>query len=174
MQQISNVLYVPEINQNLLSVAQLLEKNYKVIFEHKSCVIKDQNNKEVITSQIKGKRFVLVLMKNDHIFEEKKELKFKEDREDSGALKKFQVKEENEYACEKPPKSHNKCNVSTIKSTRHKDTKACDKKKKKNKKKKNKFSRSSDWIRTKDIQSRRSVENNMSKYLLKILDLNIV
>jgi hypothetical protein len=113
-------------------------------------------------------------MKNDHIIEEKKELKFKEDRENSGALKKFQVKEENEYACEKPPKSHNKCNVSTIKSTRHKDTKACDKKKKKNKKKKNKFSRSSDWIRTKDIQSRRSVENNMPKYLLKILDLNIV
>jgi hypothetical protein len=170
MQQISNVLYVPEINQNLLSVAQLLEKNYKVIFEHKSCVIKDQNNKEVIAFQIKGKRFVLDLMKNDHIIEEKKELKFKEDRENSGALKKFQVKEENEYACEKPPKSHNKCNVSTIKSTRHKDTKACDKKKKK----KNKFSRSSDWIRTKDIQSRRSVENNMPKYLLKILDLNIV
>ncbi|CAJ2637463.1 unnamed protein product [Trifolium pratense] len=77
MKQISNVLYVPEINQNLLSVAQLLEKNYKVIFEHKSCVIKDQNNKEVITSQIKGKRFVLDLMKNDHIIEEKKELKFK-------------------------------------------------------------------------------------------------
>ncbi|CAJ2639257.1 unnamed protein product [Trifolium pratense] len=172
MKQISNVLYVPKINQNLLSVAQLLEKNYKVIFEHKSCVIKDQNNKEVITSQIKGKRFVLDLMKNDHIIEEKKELKFKEDREDSGILKKFQVKEENKYACEKSPKSHNKCNVSTMKSTRHKDAKACDKKKNQNKK--NNFSRSSDWIRTKDIQSRRSVENNMPKYLLKILDLNII
>ncbi|CAJ2644827.1 unnamed protein product [Trifolium pratense] len=153
MKQISNVLYVPEINQNLLSVAQLLEKNYKVIFEHKSCVIKDQNNKEVITSQIKGKRFVLDLMKNDHIIEEKKELKFKEDREDSDILKKFQVKEENKYACEKSPKSHNKCNVSTMKSTMHKDAKACDKKKNQNKK--NNFSRSSDWIRTKEIQSRR-------------------
>ncbi|CAJ2645171.1 unnamed protein product [Trifolium pratense] len=172
MKQIFNVLYVPEINQNLLSVAQLLEKNYKVIFEHKSCVIKDQNNKEVITSQIKDKRFVLDLMKNDHIIEEKKELKFKEDREDSGILKKFQVKEKNKYACEKSPKSHNKCNVSTMKSTRHKDAKACDKKKNQNKK--NNFSRSSDWIRTKDIQSRRSVENNMPKYLLKILDLNII
>ncbi|KAK2390546.1 Plant stearoyl-acyl-carrier-protein desaturase family protein [Trifolium repens] len=86
MKQISNVLYVPEINQNLLSVAQLLEKNYKVIFEYKSCVIKDQNNKEVITSQIKGKRFVLDLMKNDHIIEEKKEFKFKEDREDLGEI----------------------------------------------------------------------------------------
>ncbi|CAJ2670055.1 unnamed protein product [Trifolium pratense] len=103
---------------------------------------------------------------------EKKELKFKEDRKDSGILKKFQVKEENKYACEKSPKSHNKCNVSTIKSTRHKDAKACDKKKNQNKK--NNFSRSSDWIRTKDIQSRRSVENNMPKYLLKILDLNII
>ncbi|KAK2423561.1 hypothetical protein QL285_034009 [Trifolium repens] len=77
MKQISNVLYVPEINQNLLSVAQLLEKNYKVIFEHKSCVIKDQNNKEVITSHIKGKRFVLDVVKNNHIIEEKKELKSK-------------------------------------------------------------------------------------------------
>jgi len=34
---ISYVLYVPEINQNLLSVAQLLEKGYKVTFENKFC-----------------------------------------------------------------------------------------------------------------------------------------
>jgi hypothetical protein len=32
---ISDVLYVPDIDQNLLSVGQLLEKGFKVIFEDK-------------------------------------------------------------------------------------------------------------------------------------------
>jgi predicted aspartyl protease len=38
---ISDVLYVPEINQNLLSVGQLLEKGYKVLFEDKFYLIND-------------------------------------------------------------------------------------------------------------------------------------
>jgi len=38
---IYEVLYVPEINQNLLSVGQLLEKGYKVLFEDKFCLITD-------------------------------------------------------------------------------------------------------------------------------------
>nr|KYP49452.1 hypothetical protein KK1_028798 [Cajanus cajan]KYP49473.1 hypothetical protein KK1_028820 [Cajanus cajan] len=33
---ITDVLYVPEINQNLLSVGQLLEKGYKILFEDKN------------------------------------------------------------------------------------------------------------------------------------------
>jgi hypothetical protein len=37
----SNVLY-----KKILNVAQSLENNYKVTFENKSCVIKDQNNKK--------------------------------------------------------------------------------------------------------------------------------
>jgi hypothetical protein len=41
LKQICSVLYVPKINQNLLSVAQLLEKDYKVLFEHKIYLIKD-------------------------------------------------------------------------------------------------------------------------------------
>jgi hypothetical protein len=86
-----------------------LEKGYKVKFDYKNCVIKDQNNKKVITSQMKAKRFVLDLMKNDYIIEEKKEkFKLKEDHENSGALKKFQVKKENKDASEKPLKSHKK------------------------------------------------------------------
>ena len=32
---ISDVLYVPEIDQNLFSVGQLIEKGYKVVFEDK-------------------------------------------------------------------------------------------------------------------------------------------
>ncbi|RVW63016.1 hypothetical protein CK203_062909 [Vitis vinifera] len=38
---IFNVLYVPEINQNMLSVGQLLEKGYKVLFEDNHCMIAD-------------------------------------------------------------------------------------------------------------------------------------
>lgn len=53
-----------EIDQNLVSVAQLLQKGYKVLFERKSCVLKDQNNKEIITTHMKHKIFVLDLMKN--------------------------------------------------------------------------------------------------------------
>jgi hypothetical protein len=41
----------------------------------------------------------------------KEEFKLKDDHEDSGALKKFQVKEENKDASEKPLKSHKKCNI---------------------------------------------------------------
>ena len=56
---ISDVLYVPEINQNLLSVSQLLDKGYKVLFEDKSCVIEDAEGIEVFNIQMKGKSFVL-------------------------------------------------------------------------------------------------------------------
>jgi len=38
---ISGVLFVPEIRQNLLSVGQLMERNFKVTFEDKFCLIRD-------------------------------------------------------------------------------------------------------------------------------------
>ncbi|CAJ2637049.1 unnamed protein product [Trifolium pratense] len=59
---ISEVLYVPEINQNLLSVPQLLEKGYKVLFEDKNCMIKDSEGREVFNVQMKGKSFALDFM----------------------------------------------------------------------------------------------------------------
>ena len=59
---ISNVLYVPEINQNLLSVGQLLEKGYKVLFEDNHCMIADAQGREVFIAQMKGKSFALDLM----------------------------------------------------------------------------------------------------------------
>jgi hypothetical protein len=37
---IYDVLYVPEINQNMVSVTQLLEKGYRVLFKGKNYVIK--------------------------------------------------------------------------------------------------------------------------------------
>ncbi|XP_042391858.1 uncharacterized protein LOC121982918 [Zingiber officinale] len=42
---IKDVLYVPELTQNLLSVGQLLQKNYKVEFNNDHCVIIDKQKK---------------------------------------------------------------------------------------------------------------------------------
>jgi len=89
---ISNVLYVPKLNQNLLSVPQLLKKGYKVLFEHEKCVIKDQNNKEVLRTKMKARKFILDLKKNVDIADEdekKKEYNLKEDHNDACVLKKI-------------------------------------------------------------------------------------
>ena len=50
-------MYVPEIDQNLLSVGQLVEKGFKVIFENKHCLIKDVNDKEIFSIKMRGKSF---------------------------------------------------------------------------------------------------------------------
>ena len=44
---ISDVLFVPDIDQNLLSVGQLIEKGFEVFFEDKLCLIQDANGKEM-------------------------------------------------------------------------------------------------------------------------------
>ena len=62
---ISNVLYVPKINQNLLSVGQLLEKGYKVLFEDDHCMIADAQGREVFIVQMKDKSFALDLMQEE-------------------------------------------------------------------------------------------------------------
>jgi hypothetical protein len=54
---ISDVLYVTEINQNLWSVGQFLEKGYKVLFEDKFCLITDAQNREVYKVQMESKSF---------------------------------------------------------------------------------------------------------------------
>ncbi|KAH9678769.1 hypothetical protein KPL71_025858 [Citrus sinensis] len=56
---ISDVLYVPEIDQNLLSVAQLIKNGNKVVFEDKVCLIKDADGKDIFRVKMKGKSFVL-------------------------------------------------------------------------------------------------------------------
>ncbi|XP_019229463.1 PREDICTED: uncharacterized protein LOC109210495 [Nicotiana attenuata] len=53
---ISDVLYVPEIDQNLLSVGQLLQKGFKVIFENQKCLIKDVKDQDCIQSKDEGKK----------------------------------------------------------------------------------------------------------------------
>jgi hypothetical protein len=64
---ISDVLYVPEINQNLLSVGQLLEKGYKVLFEDKFCLITDAQNKEVFKIQMQSKSFALNFTEEEQV-----------------------------------------------------------------------------------------------------------
>ena len=61
------MLYVLEINQNLLSVPQLLEKGYKVLFEDKNCMIKDSEVREVFNVQMKGKSFALDFINKEHV-----------------------------------------------------------------------------------------------------------
>ncbi|RVW87522.1 Retrovirus-related Pol polyprotein from transposon RE1 [Vitis vinifera] len=70
---ISNVLYVPEINQNLLSVGQLLEKGYKVLFDDNHCMIADAQGREVFIVQMKGKGFALDLMQEENVAIHKEE-----------------------------------------------------------------------------------------------------
>ena len=62
---INDVMYVPDIDQNLLSVGQLLEKGFKVHFEDKMCVIKDATGVKLFSVQMKGKSFQLDLLEKE-------------------------------------------------------------------------------------------------------------
>ncbi|RVX05492.1 hypothetical protein CK203_013571 [Vitis vinifera] len=62
---ISIVLYVLEINQNLLSVGQLLEKGYKMLFEDNHYMIVDAQGREVSIVQMKDKSFAWDLMQEE-------------------------------------------------------------------------------------------------------------
>ncbi|XP_052189904.1 uncharacterized protein LOC127799722 [Diospyros lotus] len=51
---ISNVLYVPDVSHNLLSVGQLLEKGFKVLFEDKMCLILDAKGQKLFRVKMRG------------------------------------------------------------------------------------------------------------------------
>ncbi|KAL0553407.1 hypothetical protein IC582_007302 [Cucumis melo] len=59
VQNIQDVLFVLDINQNLLSVGQLIEKGFKVTFENEYCSIKDAANQDIFKVKMKGKMFSL-------------------------------------------------------------------------------------------------------------------
>jgi len=65
---ISDVLYVLEINQNLLSVGQLVEKGYKMLFENKICLIKDAEDKDILKVKMRGKNFALNPLVENKLF----------------------------------------------------------------------------------------------------------
>jgi len=52
---ISDMLYVPEIDINMLSVGQLLEKDFVVVFKDKTCEIFDTNDIKILSVRMKGK-----------------------------------------------------------------------------------------------------------------------
>ncbi|KAF3659070.1 Ubiquinol oxidase 2, mitochondrial [Capsicum annuum] len=56
---ISNVLYVPDLDQNLLSVGQLLEKDFKLYFEDKHCLIKEASGQDLFKVKMRGISFSL-------------------------------------------------------------------------------------------------------------------
>jgi hypothetical protein len=62
---ISDVLFVPEIDQNLLSVGQLLEKGYSLVFKDKHCSISDPAGLEIFTIKMKGKSFSIDWMEEE-------------------------------------------------------------------------------------------------------------
>jgi len=47
LKYITDVLYVPNIDKNFLSVGKLIKKGFKVIFEDKWCTIKDAKGRDV-------------------------------------------------------------------------------------------------------------------------------
>ncbi|RVW51465.1 Retrovirus-related Pol polyprotein from transposon RE2 [Vitis vinifera] len=62
---IPDVLFVPNIDQNLLSVGQVLEKGFKVLFEDKFYMIKDANRKYVFKIKMRDKSFALNLLEEE-------------------------------------------------------------------------------------------------------------
>ena len=55
--KISEVLYVPEIDQNFLSVGHLMEKGFRVFFEDHHCQISDTTGNEIFRVKMRGKSF---------------------------------------------------------------------------------------------------------------------
>ena len=56
---ITDVLYVPNIDQNLLRVGLKVEKGYKVLVNNACGLIKDANDRDLFRIKMKGKSFVL-------------------------------------------------------------------------------------------------------------------
>ncbi|XP_056692062.1 uncharacterized protein [Spinacia oleracea] len=57
---IKNVLFVPNLASNLLSVPKMMQNGYSINFEGNSCNIYDQQGKEIAQVQIQNKSFPLL------------------------------------------------------------------------------------------------------------------
>jgi predicted aspartyl protease len=67
LKYISDVLYVPDIYQNFLSVPQLVEKGFKVILEDNWCLIKDVKGRDVFKVKMRAKRYALNLLEEQQV-----------------------------------------------------------------------------------------------------------
>ena len=54
---IKDVLYVPVIDQNLLSVGELIEKGFQLYFKDNICLIKNASDSEMFKVRMRGKSF---------------------------------------------------------------------------------------------------------------------
>jgi len=63
---ISDVLYVPDIDQNLLSVGQLIENGFKVTFEDQCCLIYDAAGQKILQIKMRGKSFSFFPTEEEH------------------------------------------------------------------------------------------------------------
>ncbi|XP_074288993.1 uncharacterized protein LOC141614136 [Silene latifolia] len=59
MRYISNVLLVPNLATNLLSVPQMMQNGYNVNFDGNTCNIYDHHGKEIARIEMKNKSFPL-------------------------------------------------------------------------------------------------------------------
>ncbi|CAN0881937.1 Retrovirus-related Pol polyprotein from transposon TNT 1-94 [Linum grandiflorum] len=66
---IQEVLYVPELAQNLLSVGQLMMKNYKLLFDNGECEIinKSNNSKVAKIPMTSNQLFPLTMARNEEV-----------------------------------------------------------------------------------------------------------
>jgi len=53
LKQIHDVLFVPELDQNLLSIEQLMEHDYAFHFEERSCTVYDEVKEKLIVAEVK-------------------------------------------------------------------------------------------------------------------------
>lgn len=67
MKSVKDIYYTPQLKHNLLSVGQLCEKNYKVVFENQQCTIYDKNRgNRVVTVVSMSKNRMFPLMFGEH------------------------------------------------------------------------------------------------------------
>jgi len=64
---IKDVIFLPNISQNLLSVSWLIQKGFKVIIKSDRCLIKDAHDNDVFKVKRKGKSIALDPMKEEQI-----------------------------------------------------------------------------------------------------------
>ncbi|KAL6332552.1 hypothetical protein AAG906_008972 [Vitis piasezkii] len=69
---VTNVLYIPDLDQNLLSVAQMLRNGYAVSFKENFCFITNVHGKEIAKIKMNGNSFYLKLdLVEGHVFSAK-------------------------------------------------------------------------------------------------------
>ena len=59
MKLISDLLFVPDISQNLLSVGQMLGKQYSLQFKDNQCIIFDPYGEKLLCMKMKSKSFAI-------------------------------------------------------------------------------------------------------------------